>query len=88
MAAKKKVKAKAQIANYGEMHKSLKGMSRQELIEAIQHEIDQPEPRRDMVTRLIGRLNKVTGRHAMSSILALLSKKGARDVNAALASDG
>lgn len=87
MAVKKK-EAKKQIANYGEMHKSLRGMTRQQLIEAIQHEIDQPEPRRDMITRLIGRLNKVTGRHAMNSILALLSKKGTRDVNAALASDG
>lgn len=85
MAAKKNG---TRTANYGEMHKNLKLMKLEEIDLAIQQEVDRTEPRHDMLRRLVGRRNKITGRAAMDAVFALLTKKGKRDVSAALARNG
>ena len=82
MAARKKASKK--ISGYDSMHRSLKVMTIDEIIETAQREYGRPDgPRMDMLRRLAGRYNKLQGRRAMDIITA----KRPRDLRAALVSN-
>lgn len=72
---------------YAHLHKSIGRMTEEELKTAMQQVLDDPEPRVDMLQRLLGRYNKVRARKATTAVLGLLSYKGKRDVNAVLGND-
>lgn len=82
--AKKTVAADA-TKNYAQMHENLSNMTEDELVFAMQNVLDEDDPRVDMLTRIVGRYNRVRSNKATSRVLALLgSPKGKRDVRAAL----
>lgn len=81
MAVKKKA---SKINSYDSMHKGLKVMTIDDIIETAQKEYQRPDgPRMDMLRRLAGRYNKLQGRRAMD----LFTAKRPRDLRAALASN-
>ena len=85
MASKKK--GNATPSSYGELHKTLDQMTEEELLTAIQEEVDRDHPRHNMIDRLIGRYNRLRGSRVRTAILSLPSKKkGGRSVVAVLGS--
>lgn len=73
------------LAGYKEAHKSMRGMTEVELRQALQAEMDRgDEARPDLVSRLVGRFNRVRGSRCMRDILALMGKRGKHDVNQVL----
>lgn len=73
------------VAGYKAAHANMKSMSEQQLREAIQAEIDRGvEARPDLLSRLVGKLNRVVGSRRMRDILSLLGKRGKHDVNQVL----
>lgn len=56
--------------------------------QALRDEVNSVSPRADVVTRLTGRINRERGRRVMRGVLALLSKKGEKNVDAVLDSHG
>lgn len=55
---------------------------------AIVEEFGKPEPRIDAVTRLVGRYNRIRGRHLHRSMLQLIGKPDAQNkANALLGND-
>ena len=73
------------LAGYKEAHKSMKNMSEVELRQAIQAEVDKGAlARPDLLSRLVGRFNRVRGSRCMRDVLALLGKRGKHDVYSVL----
>lgn len=72
---------------YTDLHDALQKMTEPELREAMQKEIDSPDPRSDALARMLGRFNRLRGERCKRNVLGLLGYKGKRDVNAALDSN-
>lgn len=79
----KKTAAEA-TKTYADMHQNLGSMTEDQLVAAMQHELEKDEPRVDLLTRLVGRYNKLRGKKSITVVLGLLSYKGKRDVYAVL----
>jgi hypothetical protein len=71
---------------YADMHRSLRTMNEAQIVVAMQQVLQSENPRIDMLTRLIGRYNKLRAKKVATSVLGLLATtpKEKRDVNAAL----
>lgn len=81
-------KSKA-MSGYKAAHSSMRGMTEKELREAIQAEVDKgAESRPDLLSRLVGRYNRVRGSRCMREVLTLLGKRGKHDVYSVLDSIG
>jgi len=74
--------------SYKELYKALPKMSEAELRAAMQEELDKPNPRPDMLARMVGRFNRLRGNRTMTGVLGLLSYKGKRNLDAVLDNDG
>lgn len=76
------------MSDYKTMHTALKTMTERELRVAIQQEVDRGQSARvDLLSRMVGRYNRVRGSRLQREIIGLLTKKGERKVNAILDSD-
>lgn len=80
--------AKKAVANYKAAHQAMGEMTERELRDAIQAEVDRgPAARVDLLTRFIGRFNRMRGQRCQRAVLALLDKRGAKNVDAVLDSN-
>lgn len=73
------------LPGYKEAHKNMRSMTEVELRQAIQAEVDKGDDARpDLLTRLVGRFNRVRGSRCMRDVLALMGKRGKHDVYSVL----
>lgn len=78
------MKKKTGAASYKAAHKTMKTTDLKVIAALIQEEINKPEPRMDLVSRLVGRYNRIDGARRMRDVLGLLSKRGKKNVDAVL----
>lgn len=72
---------------YKSAHQRMRSMSLKDIAKALQTEVNSDAPRVDLITRLVGRYNRIDGARRQRDILGLLSKRGAKDVEAVLDGD-
>jgi len=78
----------AALTGYKAAHKTMKAMKLRDIAKALQAELDSEAPRVDLITRLVGRYNRVDGARRQREILALLNRRGPKNVDAVLANNG
>lgn len=76
-------KAKNGTGTYKEFHDSVSEMSENDLVLAIDEELNRNDrtPRTDMLTRLIGRFNRLRGERIKLDVLAAARKRGAKQID-------
>lgn len=78
---------KDNLPGYKAAHQKMKSMSLKDIAKALQAEVNSDAPRVDLITRLVGRYNRIDGARRQRAVLALLDKRGAKNVDAVLDSN-
>lgn len=79
---------KDNLPGYKLAHQKMKSMSLKDISKALQAEVNSEAPRVDLITRLVGRYNRIDGARRQAAVLGLLSKRGPKNVDAVLANNG
>lgn len=77
--------ATKKLSGYKAAHASMKTMTIRDAVRALEAEINSERPRVDLITRLVGRLNRLRGEKLMRDVLASLNKRGQKSIDALLA---
>lgn len=78
--------AKKKRVTYAAAHKLMRDMSLRDIADALQAEVDRgPAARMDLIARYVGRYNRIDGARRLREVVALLTRKGKRDVSSVLA---
>lgn len=74
------------LSGYKAAHTAMRSMTLKSAIAALEAELNSERPRLDLISRLVGKINRLRGSKLMRDVMASLSKPGKKSVDALLVS--